>query len=169
MAPHAAITSHSYIVGTDGDESRCCSDEDGSHPPPSWERWCSACVASALPASYTSSHTCIIFECFWYLRWILLSYKCDLALIICVWMGDVSTAVLYVCVCTPYPSTWTDRPLLGWRSPRSNTSWIWCSASEMLEGLEVSVFLSCCSPCPNIPAALINYTRTVWEKSWKWS
>lgn len=67
-------------------------------PPPSWERWCSACVASALPASYTSSHTCIIFECFWYLRWILLSYKCDLALIICVWMGDVSTAILYVCV-----------------------------------------------------------------------
>lgn len=131
--------------------------------------WCSACGASALPAIYTSPHTCIIFKCFWFLRWILLAYKCDLASIICVWMGDVSTTILYVCVCTLHPSTWTDRPLLGWRSPRNNTRWIWCSDSEMLEGLGVSISLSRCSPCSNIPAALLNYTRTVGEKIWRWN
>lgn len=124
MALHAAITSHSYVVETDGDESRCCSDEDGSHAAsPSWERWYAACVASAFLAIqglHVFPHLHHFQVC---LPWILLAYKCYFALIICVWMGDISTTILCARVCALHKSSWTDRPLLSWRSPRNTTAW----------------------------------------------
>lgn len=47
------------------------------------------------------------------------------------------------------PGSWTDRPLLGWRSPR-NTAWGGYDAlpPRCWKGLEVSGFLQLCIPVP---------------------
>lgn len=124
MAPRAAITTHSYIVETDGDESRCCSDEDGSL----WARralpgvcWFAACGLAItegrhvfphlryfqvllFPLLDSASHQmwpCINNSCLNRLRFLRAPYR--------------SSALR--------PSSWTDRPLLGWRSPRNTTAW----------------------------------------------
>lgn len=129
---------------------------------------CSLCgfCSSSSPAC-TSFHTCIFFNCFWCLCWILLAYKCDPALIICVWIGDISNAILCACVHSePKQLDWSPSIRLTFSQEHHHLRWIWCSASEMLEGLEVSIFLLCCNSCNKIPAVLLNYMDSL-EKSLK--
>lgn len=115
-----------------------------------------------LSRVYTCFHTCIIFKCFWYLRWIPLAYKCDLALIICVWMDNISTAILCACVHTaPKQLDRAHSIRLTFSQEHHQVDMMLCLWDAGRPGDQDF------PPCPNIPPVLLQFFTIAEARFWK--
>lgn len=171
MAPRAAITTHSYIVETDGDESRCCSDEDGSlwarRAPPA-----GAADAGLQPAVWPLPRVRTSFRHLRYFQAFLFPLLDSASQQMWPRINNLCLNRLRF-LRAPYwslrPSSWTDRPLLGWRAPRNAPAWGGYDALALRcwKAWRSAIFPQCSNPSPHIPAALLNYTWRCWEKLWK--